>query len=47
MLTLSIYRLNIPMNISSEILNLIKNRRNTKRFNDKDISKSNIETILE
>ena len=47
MLTLNIYRLNIPMNISSEILNLIKNRRNTKRFNDKDISKSNIETILE
>ena len=47
MLTSSIYRLNIPMNISREILNLIKNRRNTKRFNDKDISKSNIETILE
>ena len=35
------------MNTSTEILNLIKNRRNTKRFNNKDINKSDIETILE
>ena len=37
--------LNIIMN--TEILNLIKNRRNTKRFTDKNISKADIETILE
>ena len=33
--------------MDTEILNLIKNRRNTKRFTDKNISKADIETILE
>ena len=33
--------------MNTEILNLIKNRRNTKRFTDKNISKADIETILE
>ncbi len=33
--------------MNTEILNLIKNRRNTKRFTDKNISKTDIETILE
>jgi len=35
------------MNITSELLNIIKNRRNTKRFTNKDVSKDDIELILE
>tara|TARA_Y100001970_G_scaffold163767_1_gene200111 strand:+ start:5045 stop:5614 length:570 start_codon:yes stop_codon:yes gene_type:complete len=35
------------MNLTKEVLDIIKNRRNTKRFTDQEINKSDIETILE
>ena len=35
------------MSITKEVLNIIKNRRNTKRFTNQEINKSDIKIILE